>query len=519
MCSPAPAWKGPVPRPCSKYRELLPSPPVLQDTISLTGGQVSFPAHLLAAEPHALAQAAWFRDDFSDATLPQLAELIRNPPMDEPAGVPLPVGVDHIGIWLNTAFLAEAQLEANINVWTRLRNANGLYQNVSLGGFSSAGDAEDDYWQFFSGELSERMTGEADGWTVTAIFFTTSTLARVPSGAIQIDDLTVYGPALSPDGTVVEGFDEIGRWRQIDILGSVQDTMDWGPESGRSGSSGLSFAWQEPFTGEQRGVQIPPVNLPIPAIGGGGLRQGDLLWIKHVQASIPIQIVGETGFFPTTDKPQQPFVILDIESFLSYRKFLPSVGPVEAPGQIWLSLESSYNREDVVSQIEDEAPPLTRVIDRDAIASRAALNPLAGGGWDGLTGISIAAVGVAVGIASLLYGAAAARATKVDNAVARALGLSARQLFLTLLVERWLMAGAAIVAGAAIGYWPGLQLIQRLEIAPGSAEVLPPMIPQVHELLLSLVLAGLLLAVMGSAIYSAILARRDRPAEVLRTEG
>ena len=71
--------------------------------------------------------------------------------------------------------------------------------------------------------------------------------------------------------------------------------------------------------------------------------------------------------------------------------------------------DSSYNREDVISQIEDEAPPLIRVIDREAIASRAALNPLAGGGWDGLTGLSIAAVGAAVGIASLLYGAAAAR--------------------------------------------------------------------------------------------------------------
>lgn len=511
--------------------------PVLQDTISLTGGQFSFPAHLLAAEPHALAEATWFRDDFSESTLPQLAELMRNPPTGsdsltggESAGVMLPTGVDRIGVWLNTAFLAGVELEANINVWTRLRNADGIYNNVSLGGFSSARDEENDYWRFFSGELSERMAREPDGWTVTAIFFTTSTLARVPSGVIQIDDLTVYGPALQTEGTVVESFDDIGRWRQIDILGSVQDVVEWGPESGRSGSAGLSFAWQEPFTGEQRGVQIPPVNLPIPAIGGGGLRQGEHLWIKHVQASIPIRIVGETSFFPTTAKPRQPFVILDIDSFLSYRRFLPSVGPVDAPGQIWLSVkapppepgtggagDSPYNREDVISQIEDEAPPLTRVIDRDAIASRAALNPLAGGGWDGLTGLSIAAVGAAVGIASLLYGAAAARATRVDNAVARALGLSARQLFLTLLAERWLMAGAAIAAGAAIGYWPGLQLIQRLEIAPGSAEVLPPMIPQVHELLLSLVLAGLLLAVMGSALYSAVLARRDRPAEVLRT--
>lgn len=576
--------------------------PVLQDTISLTTGQLSFPGHLLAAEPQALAEATWFRDDFSDATLPQLAELIRNPPTED-MGVQLPTGVDRIGIWLNTAFLEGVELEANINVWTRLRNANGIYNNVSLGGFSSGecgvrngewgmgneewgmrnGDSEF-CWRFFSGELSERpgLNGsgrEEDGWTVTAIFLTTSTLARVPSGVIQIDDLTVFGPAIDPASgchtaaglsacSIVEGFDEPGsptrdaptasgwqtpgtgeRWRQIDILGGVQDVVEWGPSSGRFGSGGLTFSWQEPFTGEQRGVQIPPVNLPIPAIGGGGLRQGDRLWIKQVQASIPIEIVGEAALFPTTVKPHQPFVILDIDSFLTYREFLPSLGTVDAPGQIWIAVRSEEwgigNVECGVrneewgkgegnsalgtwnSEFCDAVPPLTWVIDRDAVASRAAMNPLAGGGWDGLTGLSIAAVGAAVGIASLLYGAAAARATRVDNAVAGALGLSARQLFLTLLAERWLMAGAAIVAGAAIGYWPGLQLLQRLEAAPsgsgsapglkdGGTTLLPPMIPQVDELLLGLVLGGLLLAVMGSAFYSAVLARRERPAEVLR---
>ena len=519
--------------------------PVLQDSISLTTGQVSFPAHLLAAQPQALAEATWFREDFSGATLPQLAELIENPAVGEPSGVPLPPGVERIGVWLNTGFLAGAELEANINVWGKVRNAKGLYTNVSLGGFSSAGEEGNDYWRFFSGELSQRMIREGDGLTVTAIFLTTSTLARVPSGVIRIDDLTVFGPALPPDGTVVEGFDGPstssgwGRWRQIDILGSVQDVVEWAPAAGRAGSPGLVFTWAEPFTGEQRGVQIPPVNLPIPAIGGGGLprltgvTEGGHLWIKHAQAAIPIRIVGETALFPTTTKPDQPFVILDIDSFLSYRRFLPSVGPVDAPSQIWLAVDSRSGlenggndggRDEVVSQIEDAVPPLTRVIDRDVLASRAALNPLAGGGWDGLTGLSIAAVGIAVGIASLLYGAAAARATRVDNAVARALGLSSWQLFLTLLAERWLMAGAAIVAGAAIGYWPGLMLIQRLEITPGSGQaqglpLLPPMIPQVNELLLGLVLAGLLLAVMGSALYSAVLARRDRPAEVLRTEG
>ena len=492
--------------------------PVLHDTITLTQGHRSFRGHLLAAEPPALAQSTWFRDDFSDSTLPQLADRIRNLPAEEPAGVPLPSGVDRIGVWLETGFLSGLELEANINVWAKLRDPQGRYTNVSLGGFSRPVDGATDQWRFFAGDLSERMIREDSDRIVTAIFLTTSTLARVPSGSVQFDDLMAFGPALPPEGMTLEGFEDPGRWRRIDILTGVQDVVEWRPSAGRSGSAGLNLIWEEPFTGEQRGVQIPPVNLPIPAIGGGGLRLNDSLWIKHSQASIPIRIVGVTELFPTTRKPYQPFVILDLNSLVSYRKFLPSVGPVDGPSQIWLSLDPSYNRDDVVSEIESTLPALISVIDRTAVADRASLNPLAGGGWDGLTGLSIAAVGIAVGIASLLYGAASARATRVDNAVARALGLSGRQLFLTLLAERWLMAGAAIVAGAAIGYWPGLQLIEMLELTTDRTAPLPPIIPQVHELLLSLVLAGLTAAVMASAIYSAVLARRERPAEVLRTE-
>ena len=493
--------------------------PVLHDTITLTQGRLSFQGQLLAAEPQSLARSTWFRNDFSDSTLSQLAALISNPPVEGPGGVPVPEGVDRIGVWLETGFLAGVELETTINVWAKVRNARGIYSNVSLGGFSNSGDGGEGNWRLFTGELSERMIREDSDRVVTAIFLTTSTLARVPSGTLRIDDLTVYGPTFPPEGRVLEDFESAGLWRHIDILTGVQDMVEWRTAIGREESAGLVFTWQEPFTGQQRGVQIPPVKLPIPAIGGGGLRTNDRLWIKHSQASIPIRIVGETEFFPTAIKPEQPFVILDIQSFLSYRRFLPSSGPVDQPGQVWLSLDPAHSRSNVIADIEGNLPSLTSATDRTAVADRASLNPLSGGGWDGLTGLSIAAVGIAVVIASLLYGAASARAARVDYAVALALGMSGRQLLLTLLAERWLMAGGAILVGAAIGYWPGLQLIERLQISGGSAALLPPIIPQVHELLLGLVLAGLIAAVMCSAFYSAVLARSEHPAEVLRNEG
>ena len=128
----------------------------------------------------------------------------------------------------------------------------------------------------------------------------------------------------------------------------------------------------------------------------------------------------------------------------------------------------------------------------------------------------MAGIGLAVATVLLLYSASSVRAGRVDTAVARALGLSSRQLLLSLAAERWLMAGVAIATGAAIGYWPGLELVKLLDLTHTGAESVPPMIPQINIVLLASVLAGLAAAVTASVILGALLARRLNPVDVLR---
>ena len=169
-----------------------------------------------------------------------------------------------------------------------------------------------------------------------------------------------------------------------------------------------------------------------------------------------------------------------------------------------------------IAEITAELPFLVSVTDRQVEAALASRNPLAGGGWDGLTGLSMAGIGLAVIAALLLYSAASVRAARVDTAVSQVMGLSRGQFFLSQIAERWLFGGVAIGAGAAIGYWPGLELVQLLELTPRGGSAIPPMIPQVHSLLLISVLAGLSAAVMLSAMFTALVARRVNPIDVLR---
>ena len=505
--------------------EVKAATPVLRDSVRLAQGHGDLSASLIAAAPDALAQTAWFRADFAAAPLPELTARLQpardNTPGQSP-GPSIPPGADRIGVWLQTADLESRQLQAAINVWARLTDGAGRYRNISLGGFGgpgrvssnppqNAGRNDRAGWRFFDGDLPARMVESGQEWHLTAIFFSTSSFVKVAAGRIAIDDFTVFGPSLPDTGMAVESFDAPGQWTPIATAAGIPDRLATIP-----GAAGLAFSWDAPFGGEQRGIHRPPAPLPLPAIGGPGLQPGQHVRIRHGRAAIPVVVTGASQLFPTVTDFRQPFLLLDLESYLSYLRFLPPGNAETAAQEVWLALNPAYDRQSALDAVTAELPPLVTIASRDNAAAIAARNPLAGRGWNGLTALGLTAMGLAATTALLLHSAASARARRTDTAVAQAMGLSRRQLFLSLTAERWLPGGAALAAGAALGYWPGLELAQLLAVTPTGAAPVPPMLPQVNALLLTAALAGLSAAVMASAALGAALARRDRPVDALR---
>ncbi len=493
--------------------------PVLRDSVSLIEGHSASSALLIAADPQALARTVWYREDFSDLPLTELTALIQPVSQEQGPdrfGRPLPPGTERIGVWLDTSGLQEHDLQSDINVWVRLSDEEGRYRNVSMGGFGGPASLGAGNWRLFEGEFSPRMLQSGAEWRLAGIFFTTSSFARVPAGRIYMDDFTAYGSTLQGGEQIVEEFDSAGRWAPLSSETSVPDRLEVSAPAARSGASGLAFSWEAPFSGEQRGIHIPPVPLPIPAIGGAGLYAGQSLRIKHGQASVPVRIVSTADLFPKVTNFQRPFLLLDIDSYLAYLRFLPQSGLDSSPQEVWLALDDSLPAGEVTANVAAELPELTLLRDRDHAAEVASRNPLAGGGWNGLTALSMVCVALAVVTAMLFHAAASVRAARVDTAVARALGLSTVQLYMVQTAENWLMGGAALAAGVAIGYWPGRELVRLLDLSPGSSDGIPPMIPEVHVMILAAVLAGLAATVMASAVLGATLARRVGIASALR---
>ena len=497
-------------RELQEVRGVAAATPVLRDTVSIIRGQAVTPATLVAADPQVIAQSAWFRDDFGSSDLLELTNLMQSGQVESPLGIPLPQGTGEMGVWVDTTDLAGLDLQADINVWAKLADPDGRYRNVSLGGFGGQGNPIDHGWTFFSGDLPPRTFRNNTDWALAAIFFTTSSFVTVPAGMVHIDDFTVYGDGLPNNGVLVEGFEALGSWTPLGITFGAPDETHVSPAGARSGSGGLSFSWKEAFGGEPRGVHIPPVQLPLPAIGGATFFAGQSILLRNGNASIPIRIAGVSELFPTITNLRRPYIVVDYDDYVTYRRILPSKGLDTEPREVWISLDRTVDRQEAIENIAAVLPSFTRITDRIAAAEVASRNPLAGGGWNGLTVMAMAAIGLAVAAALLLHSATAARANRVDTSVGRALGLSGGQMFMSLVAEKWLLCGIAIGAGAAIGYWPGQALVQLLVLTPSGSTPVPPLIPVVHVPLLTTVLAGLAAAVFASAAYATLLARRER---------
>ena len=99
------------------------------------------------------------------------------------------------------------------------------------------------------------------------------------------------------------------------------------------------------------------------------------------------------------------------------------------------------------------------------------------------------------------------------------MGFSRGQFFLSLATERLIVASLAIAAGAAMGYWPGLEVLELVDLTPQGDAPVPPLIPSVKGWLMAGVLAGLLAASALSVGFATVAVRRLNPAQILRGGG
>ena len=439
---------------------------------------------------------SWFRKDFAEEDLSQLAFALRvsAPPFQ---GIPLPGTPDTIGVWASSerAYL-------NYTLRALIRDSTGRYETLRLGNLGNTD------WNLKVAELSQipRMQPPL---TLVGIYVAGGQLVGYGSGFIQLDDIFV---STGDEMQTVEDFESARPWTVFPNAGLTKDEVSYTPQA-RSGSLSLRYTWTEPITTETRGVLASPVPMPIPAIGGPGLSLDQELVVRVEGKPVAFRIVGSADYFPTLFPTGGRFLITDIGHLSGYFDLLPLTGPIRH-GELWLGPVESRDIESVVHEVL----PTAVVVDQEAEVSESTSNPWASSFWSGLSIVIIAAVGVVFTVGLVVYAIIAVRGMRTELGLLQNMGLSRRQLALSVALERLAIPLLGLVSGAWIGAWTSRWTLRFLEITPGGRPLVPPLEIVADRPFVAVGIALALIAV-ALAIYIAVATtNRLSLRDVLRVE-
>ena len=507
--------------------------PLSRDTVTLLDGIPGAKATLVSFDSNTISEASWFRDDFSGKSLSDLLGPLRAnrlPQPDSSQGIAIPSNGESIGVWAKADELRLGLVPEELNLWVGIRNEEGRYRSLLLGGLSNPNLTPPEVeeveieppsnpvrpgWIYLETELPRDRAFAGRPLALVSVFITRKSIGALSTGSIGLDNVTIKGSGIPPPGVVIEDYDTVSNWELLPHEADKADTLDYTRDGIRPGSASLRLSWREPLSEDARGVFLPLRPYPLPAIGSPSFNIGQLVHFRDGKQVLPVVIRDVTNFFPTLNPRSELFLLVDRQDYRQLLQYLPQ-GNFKTPQELWLSTRQGTDRQEVKLALRNRLTGFVSIRDRADVVELARRNPLAGGGWNGLTILAISAIAIAVVLTLAVHGAVAVHSGRVDLTVARTLGFSRFQIFLSLALERLLVAALGIGAGSVIGVWLGRWVLGFVDITPRGTPVIPPMVVHFEEWLIGLLLAALAAAVLGSIILTDFWVRKLRVPDVLR---
>ncbi|MBI4338019.1 MAG: hypothetical protein HY683_09370 [Chloroflexi bacterium] len=479
--------------------------PVYRSVVTVLVGQSGTNANILAVRPDTLPQVTKLRADFARKGLATLMAPLRSE-LPATAGVRVPDNAEQLGLWVRPS-----RPMPSVRVWLQVKDAGGQRHELPLGSPS------ENAWMLLLAPLEQiQIRGAPTPLSVTAVYITATSLVDAGPGALLFDDILDGLPQGVPPN-VLEGFEGQSPWDAFPLLSGAKDTLEVGPQAAHSGQAGLSFAWSEPLSNQPRGAFIPPVSLPLKAVGGPGFQEGQNLVLSMQGRPVPVVITDTVRYFPTLYPARGPFMVLGLDSLDTYLSSLPFTGGL-SPDEYWLALSPSADRGAARKEITKVLPLGGQVRDSVQEVRRLAGDPLIAGGWRGLGLLALIGLGGALVLGWALHSALMVQQSRTELVVLRALGFSGRQVGLLLGAEALAVAATGIVAGFGLGTWLGRWTLGYVRLTAGSAPPVPPPVLAQDGLLTALTYGAVVLALATGTGLAILLALHLRMPEVLREE-
>jgi hypothetical protein len=492
----------------------------------LTSGFSTTSVSVLEVDPESFSRVAWYRPDFAGGKpLAGLIAPITPPASAEPSpkdGIELPNEASGLALWVQPS-----RPDPGLLVLARLRDANGYYFDVLLGGLNFRG------WRRLEADLAplppSGRLGREQPPEVTPPFnlfslFLANRLGTQDPGALFLWRLSAL--TLSEEVTIAD-FRDLDQWG-----GQWHVTEDYarpglyaldaseleGPEgSGRS----AVFSWAPGGVGLQ-GLRAGSPEEPIPAVASRSFlevakaRVGDTLNVSLSRYALPLKVVAVADYFPTLDPKEEPFVIVNLETF-TLQANLHSPRPLGGSDELWISLrDPDGDTGAVVAALEDSGLRVRKTLVASEMVSETFDRAMVNAGWGGLLVLVFLVIVLASTSGIMLFSYLDTRDRQTEFAIMRTLGSSKAQLTGVVWFSVILVVACGIGLGSLAGQWVGASLLPLMETAEEGARVTPPMVLQTNwsTLLLSyLVLAGV---TAGTVAWLALITFRLEVQQVLR---
>ena len=462
------------------------------DTSASAGAFQTARAELLGVDPDTLGEVAWFRSDFADRDLASLLASLRAP-QDEPRPPLAPAEATALGLWVRIAGDLD-KFEPSL----RLRDADGRYLQAPLAVPPVAGETASDSatWRFLTVDLQTLRAAEALAAGPVAVL----AIGIRPLGfqqfaaEIYFDGLQysraepsgIGGSATGfPDGTVIEAFNEPGRWVALQDLQltPVADTVRVSDAQSLEGGEALLYAYNdEGRRGPSHGIRLAGDETPIPVILDSDftetlrLTPGDRTLLRIVGVLVPVQVMDVIDLFPTHDpRTGMGLVLADIQALISRVNRSPLSGPQFAVNEAWIVPRADGGVERLRASWEAGAFGDADLLDSAAIRAAADDDPLTVAGWKGLLLIAFLAVLILSTLGFLVASIFAAETRQLEVATLRALGLSVRQLLVTVSFEQLFVVAVAMGLGTVVGLRLGVLMLGFLNLTETGEAALPPL--------------------------------------------
>lgn len=499
--------------------------------------QQRMPGEILAVDSETFRQVSYWRDDLG---------LRKTPPDYESASDPgrvLPFVPARIGVWLrieqparDEAFaplvsetgemIFELNLDqmALVDVGVRLRDANG--SRVSLPLKPQTLPVGPEGWQYFEGDLATLPHELYGDVRLEMVHWHNDSYWGISRGGIfrlDLADLTLVDA--DQVVTTLNWLEADERWELVhNFNDGLEGLVDAGPAPDWAAHVAVRrVSWNQESSGADIGLALNYPDLgPVPVIASSrlatlnGLLTGTTFQAGMIVGANPwFQLVDTVEFYPTLNPDTKLFLVADQRSLLYVLNRRP--GAIMHPSEVWLRLQPGHSPETVLDAIALRTDPNIVWSGRAVEQVRDDLDAdLLQSGLIGLLYMAFA-VALTLSVISLVsYIALTARQRRTDFGVLQAIGLSARGLVASIVLEQVMVMVVGLSLGALLGSVMSERVLPTLAFGTSGETITPPFEIQVEVRALLQYGAFLLVVLAVTFAASLILVRRLSLAELLR---